>query len=58
MDFASRFGIDPVKLVLALLARSQAAANRSARRLARAMLAGLPEGQLEALARRLGFSAP
>jgi hypothetical protein len=56
--FASRFGIDPVKLVLALLARSQAAANRSARRLARAMLAGVPEGQLETLARRLGFSAP
>lgn len=56
--FASRFGIDPVRLVLALLARSQAAANRSARRLARAMLAGVPDGQLETLARRLGFSAP
>lgn len=58
MAFASRFGIDPVRLVLALLARSQAAASRSARRLARAMLAGVPEGQLETLARRLGFSGP
>lgn len=56
--FASQFGIDPVKLVLALLARSQATASRSARRLARALLAGVPEGQLETLARRLGFSTP
>lgn len=56
--FASQFGIDPVKLVLALLARSQATASRSARRLARALLAGVPEGRLETLARRLGFSTP
>jgi hypothetical protein len=52
---ARRLAIDPVVLVIALMARAQSARNRSAARLARAILDSLPRQDADAAARLLGL---
>lgn len=52
---ANRLGETPVQLVLALLARTCASANRSAARLARAILAARVSPEIEALGAQLGL---
>lgn len=53
---AKRIGIQPVHLIVGLLARAAAARSRTAQRLARALLGGAPEAALSDLARRLGLA--
>jgi hypothetical protein len=54
--FAKQFNLDPTVLVVALVARSQSAANRSAARLAKAILGGrIPEDTLLAITAMLGL---
>lgn len=53
---AKQIGIQPVHLILGLLARAAASRSRTALRLARALLGGAPEAALSDLARRLGLA--
>ncbi|MFO1086395.1 MAG: VIT domain-containing protein [Reyranellaceae bacterium] len=52
---AKKFGMQPVHLIVGLLARVAAGRNRTAARLARALLAGAPDTAIADLARRLGL---
>ena len=53
--FARQFGLDPVALVIGLLARCEASISRSAARLAKAIFGDIaPEG-LDRIAQRLGL---
>jgi hypothetical protein len=53
---ARKIGIQPVHLIVALLARAAGVRSRTAARLARALLGGAPEAALSELARRLGLA--
>lgn len=53
---ANRLGVTPAQLVLALLARTCAGANRSATRLARAILGARISPEIEALYAQLGLT--
>lgn len=53
--FARKLGLDPVVLVVALMARAVASQNRSARRIARALLPGAATEEHKAVARQLGL---
>ena len=53
---AQALGLDPIVVVIALLARSLGAANRSAQRLARAILGKSPEDDIEAALEEVGLS--
>ena len=52
---AKEIGIQPVHLIVGLLARAAASRSRTAARLARALLGGAPEATVSTLARRLGL---
>lgn len=52
---AKRIGLQPVHLIVGLLARAAASRSRTAQRLARALLGGAPEAAVSDLARRLGL---
>lgn len=53
---AKRIGIQPVQLIVGLLARAAASRSRTAQRLERALLGGGAEAALSELARRLGLA--
>ena len=53
---AKKLGIQPVHLIIGLLARAAASRSRTANRLARALLGAAPEAVLSDLARRLGLA--
>jgi hypothetical protein len=53
--FARKLGLDPVALVIALMAYLVASENRSARRIARALLPGTVTEEQKAVARALGL---
>jgi hypothetical protein len=54
--FAKKIGIQPVHLIVGLLARAAASRSRTAARLARALLGSAQEAALSDLARRLGLA--
>ena len=53
--FARKLGLDPVALVIALMAHLVASENRSARRIARAIFPGAVTEEQKAVARQLGL---
>ena len=53
--FARKLGIDPDALIIALMAHLVASENRSARRIARALLPGTITEEQKAVARALGL---
>jgi hypothetical protein len=53
--FARKLGLDPVVLVIALMAHAVASQNRSARRIARALLPGAATEEHKIVARQLGL---
>ena len=53
---AKKIGIQPVLLIVGLLARAAASRSRTAQRLAHALLGSAPEAALSDLARRLGLA--
>jgi hypothetical protein len=53
---AQALGLDPIVVVIALLARSLGAANRSAQRLARSILGKRPGAEIEAALTEVGLS--
>jgi hypothetical protein len=55
VEVGQRLNIDPIVLIIALLARAHASANRSAARLQRAVLGGAISTELEELALILGL---
>jgi hypothetical protein len=53
--FAELIGIDPIVLVVAALAQSQSSSNRSAARIAKAILGPRPPQELRVIAEMLGL---